>query len=33
MRTVKKVDHLIAAFNEIDRPGCGCVVVGDPMDI
>jgi len=31
MRPVKKVDHLIAAFNEIDEPDCGCVIVGDPM--
>jgi glycosyltransferase involved in cell wall biosynthesis len=31
MRPVKKVDHLIAAFNEIDDPDCGCVIVGDPM--
>jgi len=31
MRDVKKVDHLIAAFNEIDDPDCGCVIVGDPM--
>jgi glycosyltransferase involved in cell wall biosynthesis len=31
MRDVKKVDHLIAAFNEIDDPEIGCVIVGDPM--
>jgi glycosyltransferase involved in cell wall biosynthesis len=31
MRDVKKVDHLIAAFNEIDDPDCGCLIVGDPM--
>lgn len=31
MRPVKKVDHLIAAFNEIDDPDCGCIIVGDPM--
>jgi glycosyltransferase involved in cell wall biosynthesis len=31
MRSVKKVDHLITAFNEIDDPDCGCVIVGDPM--
>lgn len=31
MRGVKKVDHLITAFNEIDDPDCGCVIVGDPM--
>jgi len=32
MRPVKKVEHLIAIFNEIDEPGCGCVIVGDRMD-
>jgi glycosyltransferase involved in cell wall biosynthesis len=31
MRPVKKVDHLIAAFNEITDPGIGCVIVGDAM--
>ena len=31
MRSVKKVDHLIAAFNRIDDPDLGCVIVGDPM--
>jgi glycosyltransferase involved in cell wall biosynthesis len=31
MRSVKKVDHLIAAFNEIEDPGVGCVIVGDAM--
>ena len=31
MRSVKKVEHLIAAFNEINDPDCGCVIVGDPM--
>jgi len=31
MRPVKKVEHLIAIFNEIDEPGCGCVIVGDRM--
>jgi glycosyltransferase involved in cell wall biosynthesis len=31
MRPVKKVDHLITAFNEIDDPDCGAVIVGDPM--
>lgn len=31
MRPVKKVEHLIAIFNEIDEPGCGCVIVGDKM--
>jgi len=31
MRTVKKVEHLIAAFNEIDDPDLGCVIVGHPM--
>jgi glycosyltransferase involved in cell wall biosynthesis len=32
MRAVKKVEHLIQAFNEIDEPGVGCVIVGDSMD-
>lgn len=32
MRTVKKVEHLIEAFNQINEPGCGCVIVGDQMD-
>ncbi len=32
MRPVKKVEHLIEVFNSIDRPGYGCVLVGDPMD-
>jgi glycosyltransferase involved in cell wall biosynthesis len=32
MRPVKKIEHLIAIFNEIDEPGCGCAIVGDPMD-
>jgi len=31
MRGVKKVDHLITAFNEIDDPDCGCIIVGDPL--
>jgi glycosyltransferase involved in cell wall biosynthesis len=31
MRGVKKVDHLITAFNEIEDPDCGCIIVGDPM--
>jgi glycosyltransferase involved in cell wall biosynthesis len=31
MRPVKKVDHLIAAFNQIEDPDVGCVIVGDPM--
>lgn len=31
MRRVKKVEHLIEVFNGIDEPGCGCVIVGDPM--
>lgn len=31
MRSVKKVEHLIEAFNGIDDPDCGCVIVGDPM--
>jgi len=32
MRDVKKVEHLIAAFNSIEEPGVGCVIVGDAMD-
>ncbi len=32
MRPVKKVEHLIQIFNEIDEPGCGCVIVGDRME-
>jgi glycosyltransferase involved in cell wall biosynthesis len=32
MRTVKKVEHLIEAFNGIDEPGVGCVIVGDALD-
>lgn len=32
MRPVKKVEHLIAAFNSIDEAGVGCVIVGDAMD-
>ncbi|MDB6030408.1 MAG: hypothetical protein JWM16_746 [Verrucomicrobiales bacterium] len=32
MRRVKKVEHLIEVFNQIDEPGCGCVIVGDQMD-
>jgi glycosyltransferase involved in cell wall biosynthesis len=31
MRTVKKVEHLISAFNEIDDPDLGCIIVGHPM--
>jgi glycosyltransferase involved in cell wall biosynthesis len=31
MRDVKKVEHLIEAFNQIDEPGVGCVIVGDAM--
>jgi glycosyltransferase involved in cell wall biosynthesis len=31
MRPVKKVEHLIAAFDLIDEPGVGCVIVGDAM--
>lgn len=31
MRSVKKVGHLIQAFNSIDEPGAGCVIVGDAM--
>lgn len=31
MRTVKKVEHLIEAFNGINEPGAGCVIVGDSM--
>jgi glycosyltransferase involved in cell wall biosynthesis len=32
MRRVKKVEHLIEAFNAIDDPDIGCVIVGDQMD-
>ncbi|HTX22420.1 MAG TPA: glycosyltransferase [Candidatus Aquilonibacter sp.] len=32
MRPVKKVEHLIEVFNQLDEPGCGCVIVGDQMD-
>lgn len=32
MRPVKKVEHLIQAFNQINDPRFGCVIVGDPMD-
>lgn len=32
MRRVKKVEHLIEIFNQIEEPDCGCVIVGDPMD-
>ena len=32
MRPVKKVEHLIEIFNQIDEPGIGCVIVGDQMD-
>ena len=32
MRRVKKVEHLIDAFNSINEPGVGCVIVGDAMD-
>ncbi len=32
MRRVKKVEHLIEAFNRIEEPGVGCVIVGDAMD-
>lgn len=31
MRSVKKVEHLIEVFNNIDDPGVGCVIVGDAM--
>jgi glycosyltransferase involved in cell wall biosynthesis len=31
MRGVKKVEHLVEAFNSIDEPGAGCVIVGDSM--
>jgi glycosyltransferase involved in cell wall biosynthesis len=31
MRHVKKVEHLIEAFNGIGEPGVGCVIVGDSM--
>jgi glycosyltransferase involved in cell wall biosynthesis len=33
MRSVKKVEHLISAFNEIEDPGIGCVIVGDSMGL
>jgi glycosyltransferase involved in cell wall biosynthesis len=32
MRDVKKVEHLVEAFNSIDEPGVGCVIVGDSMN-
>jgi len=32
MRRVKKVEHLIEAFNAIEDPDMGCVIVGDKMD-
>lgn len=32
MRPVKKVEHLIEVFNQLDEPDCGCVIVGDQMD-
>lgn len=32
MRKAKKVEHLIEAFNTIDDPGLGAVLVGDRMD-
>ena len=31
MRPVKKVEHLIEAFNSIEDAGVGCVIVGDPL--
>lgn len=31
MRGLKKVEHLLEAFNSIDEPGAGCVIVGDSM--
>jgi len=31
MRDVKRVEHLIEAFNGIDDPGLGAVIVGDAM--
>jgi len=31
MRPVKKVDHLIQVFNNLNEPGVGCVIVGDAM--
>ncbi len=33
MRPVKKVHHLIQAFNAIDDPRYGCVIVGDAMGL
>lgn len=32
MRPVKKVEHLIEIFNELNEPDAGCVIVGDSMD-
>lgn len=32
MRPVKKVEHLIQVFNEIENDEYGCVIVGDSMD-
>jgi glycosyltransferase involved in cell wall biosynthesis len=31
MRPVKKVQHLIEIFDNVDEPGFGCVIVGDRM--
>ena len=31
MRPVKKVEHLMAVFNELTDRDTGCVIVGDPM--
>lgn len=31
MRRVKKVEHLVEAFNSIDEPDFGCVIVGESM--
>jgi glycosyltransferase involved in cell wall biosynthesis len=31
MRSVKKVEHLIQVFNDLQMPGVGCVIVGETM--
>lgn len=31
MNSVKKVEHLIQVFNEMEAPGVGCVIVGNSM--
>lgn len=32
MRPIKRVDHLVQIFNEIENPEIGCIIVGDSMD-